>query len=527
MIYPVDRLIDGQELITARENESVRDALTKMVRGDFSQLPIVDSQGRLSGIISDTSISRSIYHAGSKVSVLELKVTDCSEKPITLPSASDVLDALALLRTTSAIVVVNDNKPVGILTNADAITFFRELSEGLVLIEDMEMTLRQYIDEAFTTTAERTTALENAFKHRMKGDTEEDISWDRLTLGDYINLVTNNKNWGRLETAFVFKDLFRAHMEQVREIRNQIVHFRGRPDAVQYDALKRAHHWLEGCYRRKTPLSLTIVLDPLQLSATGTSSTVVSHDDRLPGKYGPLRQELERRADKAPPNDILTVPLAWVEEIIGEVLPPSARQHRAWWANDSTSSRQSEAWMSAGWAVDDIDFRAEVVSFKRTDIVLYQIFWSELVERLKAERPGFSRNSKSFAQYYCSFSAGKSGFSYMWAFSSNRDELWTELVIDTRSTSSKAAKHYFNQLKNQQEEIEREFGGRLKWDPRPDRVATRIYAAYPFRITDTPENREEAKAWAIEAIQRLADAMQHRITELTPEPQFSSEALEG
>jgi hypothetical protein len=58
-------------------------------------------------------------------------------------------------------------------------------------------------------------------------------------------------------------------------------------------------------------------------------------------------------------------------------------------------------------------------------------------------------------------------------------------------------------------------------------VATRIYAAYPFRITDTPENREEAKAWAIEAIQRLADAMQHRITELTPEPQFSSEALEG
>ena len=179
--------------------------------------------------------------------------------------------------------------------------------------------------------------------------------------------------------------------------------------------------------------------------------------------------------------------------------------------------------MTAGWAVEDVDFNAEVVKFKRTDIVLYQIFWADLAERLKIERPGFSRTSKSFAQNYCSYSSGKSGFSYVWSFSPNRDELWTQLVIDTRQSNSKYAKRYFHLLEEQKEQIEQEFGDKLNWDERPDKSATRIYASYPFRIIDTPEIKEKAKIWAIESIQRLVDTMQTRIAELTSEPLMSSE----
>ncbi|MFI6761740.1 hypothetical protein ACIBF5_21630 [Micromonospora sp. NPDC050417] len=53
---------------------------------------------------------------------------------------------------------------------------------------------------------------------------------------------------------------------------------------------------------------------------------------------------------------------AEVEAIVG-VLPPSAREHRTWWANDSKV--QAAAWRAAGWRVDSVDQLAEQVVFRR------------------------------------------------------------------------------------------------------------------------------------------------------------------
>jgi CBS domain-containing protein len=522
MIYRIDLLISGQELVTITEDDLVRDALTLMVIHDFSQLPVVNMHGSLTRLISDQSISRNYLHLGDDVGLLDLKVADCCEKPETLARESDVLDALSLLKRTASVVIVNDKRPVGIVTNTDATEFFRDLAEGLVLIEDMEVTLRQYIDEAFPTEIDRDQALQNAFSNRKKEDGSSELRYDRLTLGDYINLVTNKQNWERFK-GLESRTLFQAHLNHVRDIRNQLVHFRGRLDAVQYDKLRRAHDWLERRNLHNAPPTQVITGEPIKSNVWIGQGTIINHGDWVQGKYGPLRYWLENQAATAKHNHTFTLTFAQVEEIIGDTLPPSGRQHRAWWANDSTSSRQAEAWMAAGWAVEDVDFNAEVVKFKRTDIVLYQIFWANLAERIKVERPGFSRTSKSFAQNYCSYSSGKSGFSYVWSFSPNRDELWTQLVIDTRQSDSKFAKKYFHQLYSQKEYIEQEFGGKLIWDERPDKSAARIYASYPVRITDTPEIKENAKVWAVQSIQRLVDTMQSRIAELTTDLTLSSE----
>ncbi|HMT21189.1 MAG TPA: DUF4268 domain-containing protein, partial [Promineifilum sp.] len=286
------------------------------------------------------------------------------------------------------------------------------------------------------------------------------------------------------------------------------------------------HEWLERRDLRKVPLVQTVSAESIQAATQIGTPTIVNQGDWVKGKYGPLRQWFQQQTLTAIPNQTLTLAFEQIEELIEDALPPSAHQHRAWWVNDSTSSRQSEAWMTAGWAVDDVDLRAEIVRFKRTDIVFYQILWAELTARLTAERPGFSRTSKSFAQNYCSFSAGKSGLSYVWSIPSGRAELWTQLVIDTRSTDSEAAKRFFNQLESQKEFIELEFGGELQWDYRPDRLATRIYVTYPFRIINNAEDMEGAKQWAIDTIQRLADSMQPRIAELDSDQQPSTESSE-
>lgn len=45
-------------------------------------------------------------------------------------------------------------------------------------------------------------------------------------------------------------------------------------------------------------------------------------------------------------------------------LPASARNHRAWWSNQSGSvSPQARAWMAAGWRIAEVNLTAERVCF--------------------------------------------------------------------------------------------------------------------------------------------------------------------
>jgi hypothetical protein len=54
-----------------------------------------------------------------------------------------------------------------------------------------------------------------------------------------------------------------------------------------------------------------------------------------------------------------------IERIIEAELPRSAYTHRAWWANTPTHA-QANAWVSAGWRVDAIDFERDTVVFIRS-----------------------------------------------------------------------------------------------------------------------------------------------------------------
>ena len=58
-----------------------------------------------------------------------------------------------------------------------------------------------------------------------------------------------------------------------------------------------------------------------------------------------------------------------VESILGFSLPPSARRHRPWWANQRTDNGRSHAlaWTAAGWETAEVDMGAETLSFRRRE----------------------------------------------------------------------------------------------------------------------------------------------------------------
>ncbi|MFA4994582.1 MAG: hypothetical protein WC521_04680 [Bdellovibrionales bacterium] len=53
-----------------------------------------------------------------------------------------------------------------------------------------------------------------------------------------------------------------------------------------------------------------------------------------------------------------------IEDIIGAVLPPSARRFREWWGNDEQNGRH---WLKVGWKTRNVDLRTETVTFFRFD----------------------------------------------------------------------------------------------------------------------------------------------------------------
>ncbi|WP_063860195.1 DUF6884 domain-containing protein [Paenibacillus sp. Soil724D2] len=76
------------------------------------------------------------------------------------------------------------------------------------------------------------------------------------------------------------------------------------------------------------------------------------------GKYTPLCTYLNTQE-----GSIIELMVDQLEELLGFALPTSAKQYRAWWANDVTHS-QAKAWIFAGWEVDKVNL--PVITFKRS-----------------------------------------------------------------------------------------------------------------------------------------------------------------
>jgi CBS domain-containing protein len=246
MLFPIQQLIEGRGApLCVRKDTTVNDALALMVKNDYSQLPVVDEDGDLCGIISETSIIGMYHHVGATVSLLDLTVDHCATTPVTISPESDIFVALDLLKNVYAIVVVKNKKPVGILTDYDTTHFFRDVTEDLILVEDIEVTLRQqYIEIAFPEEKALEAALIKAFGHDKKDTTKPAQEYEELSFRQHAQLITTGKNWPKFKGTLEPKDLFKQLMEQVGEIRNQLAHFRGRLDPVQHNVLLRARDWL-------------------------------------------------------------------------------------------------------------------------------------------------------------------------------------------------------------------------------------------------------------------------------------------
>lgn len=232
-------------LATIDFDDAVQSAVEKMIRNDFSQIPVV-KEDKIVGVVTFSSIVRSLFHTGSQargkktINILKCQVGDIAESVSTRNHDEDLFDLLnALARESFVLVKTKDNK-IEIITNYDVITYFRELAEPFLFLNDIEDCLKQMIRARF----DKSSFIERAekvfkYKNHQKAPPTE---LDELSLSDYIVFISSN--WRQFGARFGIKSVFDAYLEKTRKIRNRICHFRGVVDRLDKEFIKFVLDWL-------------------------------------------------------------------------------------------------------------------------------------------------------------------------------------------------------------------------------------------------------------------------------------------
>jgi len=221
--FRVSRLLAASQPPTRVQPDcTLVEAVTIMMRHDFSQLPVMTTEREVKGIITWASIATRLQVDANKPQTVQA----CMIPHVEVPESESLFRVIDHIVEHSYVLVRGGNKTItGIVTATDLSSQFRQLSEPFLLLGEIENHLRSLIDNKFT--ADELRAAKDA------GDEERAVeSVADLTLGETIRLLESPQNWERigvpLDRNVVIRDLHR-----VREIRNDVMHFD--PDGISHE----------------------------------------------------------------------------------------------------------------------------------------------------------------------------------------------------------------------------------------------------------------------------------------------------
>ncbi len=113
--------IASKPVVTLSLRDTLRDAFRLMDKYGFSQLPVVDNDGRVVGTVYESTILRALINEGEDV--LEKPVEKYMEPPLPmLKEDATIDDAICVLEHNSAALIVDDDgRPLGIITRIDIV----------------------------------------------------------------------------------------------------------------------------------------------------------------------------------------------------------------------------------------------------------------------------------------------------------------------------------------------------------------------------------------------------------------------
>jgi hypothetical protein len=176
------------------------------------------------GLVAQPTILSLYYLTDGEAPLLTLPLHHALLPAVELAEEASFFKAVEQLSSPgkAAVVVTRDQQPIGILTRKDMTLAFRALCEGIILVERIELMLRDQIgraypaEEALNAAAVATFGLDPEHPHYALRNPH------KLGLGGTIQLISDPDNWPCFEPILGPRVVFLRLMERVREIRNQL-----------------------------------------------------------------------------------------------------------------------------------------------------------------------------------------------------------------------------------------------------------------------------------------------------------------
>jgi CBS domain-containing protein len=211
----------NQKPTSVCRDTEVSEAITLMMMNDFSQLPVLQGDRNVSGMISWKSIERARTLGKSCQFVRECMDADVKILNYDVP----LFDALQTIVDQEAVLVKGpENRITGLVTTSDITLQFKALSESFLLLGEIENHLRRILDAKFTLDVLRD-AVDPSDQERK--DRVQCVS--DLSLGEYIRLLERQENWCQLGLLF-HKGVIVDRLTKIKNIRNDVMHFH--PDGI-------------------------------------------------------------------------------------------------------------------------------------------------------------------------------------------------------------------------------------------------------------------------------------------------------
>lgn len=241
-VLPVD-----QRIVSVPLDMLAVDALAKMRDHRFSQLPVVEGREVL-GLFSYRSFANAVVTMGQSASKsrkfdpLELLVEDCLEKPSFARVTDEFADWFDFIDQNDAVLVGEPNRLQGIVTAMDILRYLYGVASPFVLIAEIELALRALIQMAVDS---ETLAKCSSECLKDKYQDQPPTRLEDMTFNDYVQIIGDGRNWDHFKPFMGGNRVrTRARLEQIRDLRNVIFHFKHRITTEEYETLAAGRDWM-------------------------------------------------------------------------------------------------------------------------------------------------------------------------------------------------------------------------------------------------------------------------------------------
>lgn len=539
-----DLLPPDQQPLTIHKHETVMEAIDRLKAHDYNQLPLVDENGIFTGeVITYDTILQAILSFDIKPS--ELRVKDAIKQVRSYSAEDDLLGTLDdIQRNDFALITDSSGKLTGIVTTADTTVFFREYAVDLMQIQGVEESLKEAIEilygglgtpeisDAIESISDRHADIRKKLPTAIKAylakvqvqlpqalddkdalilaETKLNLpksskTFEKLSFDEFTQLLLRHPKAPKLDDS-ASSGALRTLLDRVRDTRNKLAHFRGDVSIAERNHIKFAAQWLERNQPIRSvdpPTGPTLPIENLKPDPSRIHTTISNlsayenkdDEDTLPqGKYAKLAEHFASQ-QRHTQSCIMTFPD--IEKILGEKLPESAYDYRAWWANDP-SKPQASAWLAQGWKAQNLSMSEKRLSFVRTDDRqrAYISFFSRLNSTIANAEVFPHKNISPQGQNWhtlASLQTGGMQTADIIAAFVRQGRFRVELYLD--DSHQDLNKFRFDSLLLKKAELEQQFGEPLEWERLEGKRASRI-ATYTHANILTDYENEEVIKWA-------------------------------